>query len=214
MSTKPSAALAAAMSRDAQQSVPEDKLEAVRKKLREFRDQQQIKAGLEERLKQVNIALFETEHKTLPDLFNDVGIDKLGLPAEGNLPAYDADLSPYYKASISAEWPEEKRAEAFKWLDDNNHGDIIKSAYVILLPRGARTIALALEKAIKGLKARLPGKKTLQKVDVDYVVKLEVPWNTLTAFVKEQVEKGEAPPLDVLGATVGEIVKLKPRKEK
>ena len=39
-----------------------------------------------------------------------------------------------------------------------------------------------------------------------------VPWNTLTAFVKEQVEAGTVIDLKKLGATVGQVVKLKKRK--
>jgi hypothetical protein len=52
-----------------------------------------------------------------------------------------------------------------------------------------------------------------RKLEVSYSSKLSVPWNTLTAFVKEQVEKGAVLPLDILGATVGRVVKLKARKD-
>jgi hypothetical protein len=42
---------------------------------------------------------------------------------------------------------------------------------------------------------------------------MEIPWNTLTAFVKEQCELGAALELDTIGATVGRVVKIKPRKK-
>ena len=44
-------------------------------------------------------------------------------------------------------------------------------------------------------------------------LELTVPWNTLTSYVREQVE-GDHPPLDleILGATAGQVVKIKKRK--
>jgi hypothetical protein len=55
----------------------------------------------------------------------------------------------------------------------------------------------------------------LEKAGFEFENKRAMPWNTLTSFVKEQVEvKQKTPNLEVIGATVGKIVKLKPRKEK
>ena len=44
-------------------------------------------------------------------------------------------------------------------------------------------------------------------------VAMGVPWTTLTALVKEQVEQGEPVPLDTLGATVGQVAKITKRKK-
>lgn len=201
--TGPSAALAAAVRRD-KTAPTEDSLERVRKVLRDARDKDREIADLEGRLKTVRAEVLELKQKTLPDIYDEVGIDNLGLPAEGNLPAYDCKLEPYYHANISAEWEEDRRQAAFTYLDEygDGTGEMIKSTYTVLLPRGNRKKALAVEKA-------------LQKLKVEVVSKLEVPWNTLTAWVKEQVEKhNTTPDLNVLGATVGRVVKLKERKEK
>lgn len=197
--SQPPAALAAAVKRDAQ-APDEGSLEKVRTILRTARDLDREITDLEARTKEAKEQVLTLKSKTLPDLYDEVGIDKLGLPAEGNLPAYDCNMTPYYKAAILADWEEEKRAEAFKYLDDHNAGDLIKSTFTVLLPRGNRKKAIAVEKA-------------LTKLQVEFETNLSVPWNTLTAWLKELIEKhNTTPPLDVLGATVGRVVNLKERK--
>jgi len=141
------------------------------------------------------------ERQSLPDMFAMAGITKLGLEAEGNMPAYDAVALPYYRANIAASWPEEQKAEAFTWLEKNGGGDLIKTEIVIRLPRKATNLRIAVIKA-------------LRKLRVDHTVDLNVPWASLTSFVREYIEKRHKnPPLDVLGADVGRIVRLRPRKE-
>lgn len=198
MPNKPSAAAIAAAKNRAPPS--EDRLEKVRVILRQARDTERRIVDLEAALKEAKGQVLELKQKTLPDLFDEAGIDNLGLPAEGNLPAYDCKLGPYYHANIGAEWEEERRQAAFKYLEDQGSGDLIKSAYIVLVPRGKRAFAKKVEAA-------------LTKLGAEFTSKLDVPWNTLTAWVKEQVEKkNNTPDLAVLGATVGRVVSLKERK--
>lgn len=201
MASAPSAAVKAALQRD-KTAPSEDRLEKVRIVLRSARDKDREINDLEARTKELKAQVLELKQKTLPDIYDEASIDNLGLPAEGNLPAYDCKLEPYYHANISADWEPEKREAAFAYLDKTGSGDLIKSVYVVALPRGNRKLAIAVQAALKKLK-------------VDFSTDLSVPWNTLTAWVKEQVEKKNTTPnLDVLGATVGRVVKLKERKEK
>lgn len=201
MANGPSAALSAAMKRD-DRAPSEDRLEQVRVVLRQVRDNDRTISDYEARVKDLRAQALVMKQKTLPDIFDEVGIDNLGLPAEGNLPAYDCKLKPYYHASISSDWKPERRAAAFEYLDQVGSGDLIKSVYIVAVPRGARKIAIQVEKA-------------LRKINVEFSTDLSVPWNTLTAWIKEQVEKKKATPdLNVLGATVGRVVELKERKEK
>lgn len=202
MAKKPAPPGLAEAALKARSSVPESSLEQVREALRVMRDRAARISDLKEQLTAEEKAQEKQRHEELPELFERVGIDKLGLPAEGNLPAYDSKLRPYYKASISAEWPLEKQLEAFSWLDKNGHGDLVRDTFVIALPREATKAAEWLQ-------------KTLEENEFEYERKRAVSWNTLTAFVKEQVEVHETvPPLDLLGAKVGKIVELKERKEK
>jgi hypothetical protein len=178
-----------------------DQLAAIRDKMREARDLKVVINNLEEQIKEKKLDQNTIEHETLPEMFTKAGIDNLGLPAEGNLPAYDAKLKPYYHANIAAEWPPEKRQEAFDYLIKNKHGDLIKTAVTILLGRGDHALLVKIKKLLKPLK-------------LDVTVDLSVPWNTLTAFVKEQIEdKKVILKLDLLGAQVGQVVSLKQRKD-
>ena len=196
---QPSPALAAAM-RQAVTQTPDDKLEALRDMARRLRDKEKEITDLDERLRATKAEAAEIRTKKLVDLMAEVGVDKVGLPAEGNYPACDAELRPYYHAVISADWEPERRQAAFAWLDSAGHGDLIKTAITVLLPRDDRAMALSIQ-------------HYLEQCGVQHTVQLDVPWNTLTAFVREQVEKyHRTPPLETLGATVGQVVKLKARK--
>jgi hypothetical protein len=178
----------------------QDKLTALRDFIREMRDLELEISDLESRLKDKNSRLKVLQREELPTLFTDAGVDKLGLEAEGNLPAYDATAKPYYKASIAADWPLERQAAGFNWLIENGHGDVVKTVITIEFGRGEISEAAKLKTLL------------LQK-KITYSEKLGVPWNTLTKLVKSLIEdRGTLPPLDLLGADVGRIVKLTERK--
>lgn len=133
----------------------------------------------------------------LPELMKSIGIDHLGMP-EANA---DLELKPYYNANIAANWPADKRETAFKWLVKNKHGDLIKTEVKCSLERGQ------LKKAQQIV-------RELGKQGLDASLSKTVHAGTLTAFLREQIEGGATVPLDVIGGTVGHIVKLKARKEK
>lgn len=197
--TQPDAALFDAMASD-DRGVTDDRLEALRDAARKQRKMKADVVAAEVVLKNAKDNLFELEHVELPDLFDKVGVDHVGVSDDSG--KYDAILKPYYRANISADWPDDQRSEAFKWLDDNGHGDLIRSVITIELGRGDVKLAKAVG-------------NYLDKRGIPYQQRLGVPWQTLTAFLKEQIEDvGTIPPLDILGATVGKIVILKDRKEK
>ncbi len=175
---------------------------------------------IKSRLVDIGKRKVEITQREMPEYMTRVGSDKLGLP-EFNC---DVVMEAYYHANIKAEWPEEQRQKAFDWLEENGHGDLIKTEFYIQFPRFMLPVARWLTEHVAGLRPELTlmeptgrGKnKTIKEVTKvveipGAKVDLGVPWNTLTAFVKEQVEKGAKLPLDTLGATVGKIVKIKPR---
>lgn len=157
-------------------------------------------ASLEESLSEAKAEFNDYQFNKLPDLMDQAGIDRFGLPAQGNEPAYDIRLTPYYRANIAADWPEEKRKDAFNALTDFGSEDLIKAEVIVALPRGEKSKALELI-------------KLLEAEGVHPSLKENVHWQTLTAWLKEQFEAGnELPPLDVIGAQVGRIATLKERK--
>lgn len=175
--------------------VSEDKLVKLRSTAQELFNLDSEIAQLEAEVESRKKRLIELSTKTLPDLLDSAGTDKVGLPEVG----VDAVLKPYYRANIAAEWEEERRLKAFDWLAANGHGDMVKVTVTVAFGRQeydkAQNYAERVRKA--GFTPKLD---------------MGVPWTTLTAFVKEQFEANDPPPLDLLGATVGRVVKLIERK--
>lgn len=165
-------------------------------------------------------------HKELPDIFAEMGIDRFGLPDVGEFGA-DVVLSPYFKASIPAEWPEDRKKVAFDHLEELGGGDLIKVEVKFLLGKGESELARQLVDAVgqwaEHAEVSVPEPSIGQGV----------PWNSLTSFVKERhgkekseeflalVQKAaeeEAPaPVSMntekLNATIGMVVKVKERKK-
>ena len=178
-----------------------DKLEAIRNELRNVRDLRLKLVDLQQQVSETNQAIYEKERVTLPDMFIDAGVDTVGLPAQGNSPAYDAKLEPYYKANILSSWEPDRKQAAFDWLIKHGAGDLIKSTITIRLPLGSDKLRKRIVSALSKFKG----------IDISH--EMSVPWNTLTAYVKECFTKARrVPPLDLIGAEVGSIVKMNERK--
>lgn len=174
-----------------------DKLDKVRDGIRQLRDYEAESQTLQERLSDLSGKINEFKNKTLVDLFDEAQISSLGIEGDGNMPPYEIEIKPYYKANI----PAENEAKAFAWLEKNKHGDMIKGTYTVSFGRGE-------EKQRKKFEA------LLKKGGYEYSYKFGVPWNTLTAFVKEQIEVyNRTPPLKLLGATVGRVASLVKKKD-
>ena len=143
----------------------------------------------------------ELKRTILPDLFAAAGTDNIGLPEAG----VDIRVKNYYKASISAEWPVEKQSEAFAWLESEGHGGLIRVVVSVSFGKGEIEKARELQERIR--KSPIGNTHPAE-------IKMGVPWQTLTSFVREQYEAGEQLPLETLGAVAGRIAEVKKRKEK
>lgn len=175
-------------------------LATLKEGVRAIRDLTLQIADAEDALSRHKQSLYQLERVALPDLFNQAGVSSVTLDAEGNLPSYKATKSPYYKAAIAAKWDDEKREAAFAELARLGGAELVKTEITVLLPMNSTKLA----KEVLG---------ALRKLKVDYTVKKAVPWASLTSFVKECIEKRRVMPrVDLIGADVGEIVKLKEGK--
>lgn len=178
--------------------VPADKLEALQAKAAEMRDLEKeiedLQATIEEKAKQVWVIA----HEELPSLMMDAGVDRIGLPPTGNLPGYDAKMTPFYRANIAASWDQDKRSKAFQYLESIGAGDLIKTEIGVALPREKREEAKQL---------------MVQLASFSPSVKEAVHPGTLTSWLKEQLQDGQSVDLEIIGGETGTTVKLKPRKE-
>lgn len=173
-------------------------------------------AGLEEQLEKKKSRRKELTDKELPDYFTRVGQDRMGLPE------FDVDLvlENFVHANIAADWEPEKREAAFTWLEDNGHGDLIKAVLTQKYPRTAMALARWVARWI--MKLRFLWEKLGGRMEDDTppdgdipepTIEMTVPWNTLTAWAKEQIKNGAELPLDTLGVTTGRVVKIKKREQ-
>lgn len=177
-----------------------DLLTAARNLLRTARDKELEAIDLEQRLATLKGEINEIKMKKLVDLFSRAGIKSLSLDAEGNTPAYSSTLKPYYKASISADWPLEQQDKAYDYLE-TQEPDLIKRQITVDVGRDTK------------LATRI--KKALAKLKTEFSEGRSVHHGTLTKWLKEVHQKtGKLPQLDLIGATVGQIVDVKPTKEK
>lgn len=176
-----------------------DKLDRLRSEIFKLRDLEFQQATLAERLKTVGGDIGLIKEKTLVDLFDEAGCNRLGIEADGNLPPYECEMGDYYHANI----PAEKQDEAYEYLRKIKQEDLIKTSFTV-------------EFGLREAKAAERFERSLQKAKIPFSMKQGVPWNTLTAWFK--VEHRKKPltvkAMGLLGATVGRVVKVVKQKEK
>lgn len=145
------------------------------------------------------------EHRELPEASDLAQTDRIGVPSANA----DIVIESWAKASI----PEASREEAHGWLETNGYGDLIKSTLTLTMGRGDMEAMREVESMVREY---LRGRNEPLQSAWDLSMKRAVLWQTLTAFVKEQVRDPEAPPLplELLGATVGRVARIKKRKDR
>jgi len=157
-------------------------------------------AKIEERKARLNKIL----SREMIDIMGEVNIDSITVDGVA------LEAANYYKASI----PEEHRDAGHNWLEEQEFGDLIKYQVIITVPTRVNPddeddtnaeLIKKIENAVRQLSN-----------EAEVEVKRQVPWKRLTSWLKEYVEKvlpnnPELPavPLDILGATVGRVVKIK-----
>jgi hypothetical protein len=99
------------------------------------------------------------------------------------------------KQLVQASIPVRYREEAFKWLRDNGHGDLIKNQVSATFGKGEDISANDFIDKISSL-----GYEPTQKVWVEPM--------TLKAFVREQINEGSELPMDKFGVFVGAETKI------
>jgi len=141
------------------------------------------------KLKEVETTLSE---QTIPNLMQQAGLSLLKL-ADGS----SVEVKPFYSARI----PASKSDEAFDWLRDNGHGDLIKNQ--VSLEFGMKQDNEA-KSIIEELKAKgLPVKQ-----------KTSVHPSSLRGFVREQIQDlGKDVPAELFGTYVANKTKITTKEQ-
>lgn len=101
------------------------------------------------------------------------------------------------KRSLQASIPKAKAAQAFKWLESNNFGGLIKTAVKVEFDRSAESVESASDLFTH-----------LKESGLDADMDRKVHPQTLKAFVREQMEAGNHIPADLFNVHEVKIVEF------
>jgi hypothetical protein len=156
---------------------------------------QRRKENLERELKAVSKEERELFEDTIPKLLAEAGLREATA-----LDGTKVTVENYYAASI----PKDRQAEAYDWLVQHGHGDLIKNEVSVTFGRQENNLAATL---ITDLSSQ--GYPASQKQWVEPM--------TLKAFVKDAIinatEERPAPPTDLFGIFSGQKAKIKASKK-
>jgi hypothetical protein len=124
---------------------------------------------------------------TIPEAMAETGMKKFVM-ADGSL----IDVKPFYGASIS----KARQAEAFQWLRDHGFDDIIKN-----------TVSVRFGRKEDELAARMIQLLRQQGFMPEQTEKVEP--QTLKAWVKERIEKGQPVDSELFGVFIGQKATIK-----
>ena len=158
---------------------------------RTIRDKEARISDLEQTLKEQKKELLKLTDEEMPSMLAEIGMSSFALDDGSTV-----EVKQTYGASILVD----KRPEAYEWLRDHGHDDIIKNTVLCQFGRGEDDQAGAFA-AFAQKQGFIPEQKT------------EVHPQTLRAFVKERCEAGEDFPMELFGAWVGQRAIIKRGKK-
>ena len=153
---------------------------------------------LERLLKDVRERSNVIRHKDLPDLMMELDLGEFSLASAG----VRIKVESFAKAGISAEWDDERREAAFEHLEEIGGADLIKATLTVSAARGDLERIREMQQTVTDILHQ-------RGVQATVSVGMSVHWKTLSTFVKEVVEKGDKIDLEKLGATVGNVAKIR-----
>lgn len=161
-------------------------LKALSEKSNELQNLDNQIKDVEEELGKLKSKYRELSEVDIPSMLSELGLSEITL-ADGN----KISTATYYSARIS----DDKRDEAFGWLNDNGFADIIKNTVSVSFGRDEDDSARKLVDSLED-----NGYATAQKKWVEPM--------TLKAFVREQVEKGSDLPLETFNVYIGQKTRI------
>lgn len=179
-----------------------DKLIMLQQLAAKARDLELDIATFNDGIAQCREQLKELQQDKLPSLMDELKLDRIGVPPDGNKPGIDYKLVQQIGASISSKWPEARQQQAFDLLKKMKAESLIKTEVSAKLPKGNIKLAKQLVAAAKKLKITADLRQTVHA-------------GTLSAWLKEIYQGGQSLPqsdLEKIGGYVGRVVKAEERE--
>ena len=172
--------------KDVNIDIKDDALKDISELSQKLVDLEDEASVLEKALKKIKQDARKISEQVNPERMNEMNLTSISLKDGSKL-----EVVPAIYASIPAKYKE----DAFQWLRDHGHGDLIKNQLSAAFGRGEDDKAEDFKNKVSEL-----GLPVQQKVWVEPM--------TLKAFVREQVTKGNDIPMDKFGVFVGSKTKL------
>lgn len=167
---------------------PRDRLNQVYERARELAELEQKISAMEREIERLQDDRKALSQKVLPDLFDYLQTDRLGVPGM----SADVVLKNDIHANISKSWPREQQDAGFAELSRLKADDLMRYKVSVDFGRGEEEKAADFVRYISRWN-HMPGHTI--------VTDRSVPWNTLTKFVREMLKKNVPVNLGVLGAS-------------
>lgn len=166
------------------QAIPtEEKIKSLASMAREQLQLEQSIEDAEKALKDKKDQLQTLSEFKIPELFNELGLSEFKLSN-----GLKVKVSPFYSGKITDE-------SAYDWLEENEHGDIIKGEFIV---QYRRPDAPKLQ-AFQALAASM-GLSVVEKMGVHAM--------TLKAFIRSQIESGQPLPRELFNVYTGFKTKI------
>ena len=153
-----------------------------------LKDTEDMIKSAEKHLQDLKAKADDIGSRVIPELLAEQGLTSLKL-ADGS----SVSVKKEYRCTLPKD--ESRREQCYKWLRDNQLGDIIKNNVSVTFGRGEDDKA----KQLLDL-AVANGFEPSQKSDVS--------WNTLTALFRERIESGLDMPSDVFSTWIKDKTKI------
>lgn len=158
--------------------IPQDSLQQLAKLANELVGAEAAVEAAEQALKDAKERARQLREEELPDFMQELGISDLKLEGGEKIS---------YKDDVRLEWDAPKKERAFAWLEEHDFGGLIKTEVGASFGKGE------IEKA----KALL---QSLSEQGFETQMKRDVNWQTMCAFLREQIAAGNPIPLEEWGA--------------
>ena len=142
---------------------------------------------LEDQAANLKEALRKLCEEEMPELFSEAGVAGIILPN---------GVTVQVDTSIHCGIPAERKEDAFEWLKNNNHGDLIKNEFTVKFGRKEDNLVGDFRALAEKLGLKFDNKQKVEPM-------------TLKAFVKEQMKSGNPLPQDLFGVFVRRVVNIK-----
>ena len=175
------------LEKDNKEKVTNTEMVEVSELVSTIQDTQDQIEEIEDKLKAKKEVYRRLTEDDLPSKFASMNISKMEMENGDKI-----EVKPIYRGHIS----KKNQDQAYKWLRQNNHADLIKNEVKATFGKGEDALAIHT-------------KEFLNAKGLSFTDRESVHPQSLSAFIREQTEKGKALPHDLLGIHIGQTTKIK-----